>query len=96
MEERWKDKKQDTEDFLVPGVKSMKWHATRDGKHGILEFRLADDMHHVEKEIMRALVQSGATVKYGAGPKQTKVRELEETLKDTWGKREGATGSNGR
>ena len=96
MEVRWQGAATATSDFLIADVRICKWRVTRDGKHGILEFRLADDMMHIEKEIIRVLVHSGAAVKYGAGPKQTKVRELEETLKDTWGKKDGAAGSNGR
>ena len=96
MTERWQGAPTENSDFLQADVRICKWRLTRDGKHGLFEFRLADDMQHIEKEIIRVLVHSGATVKYGAGPKQTKVRDLEETLKDTWGRKDGATGSNGR
>ena len=57
MTERWQGAATGTSDFLASDIRVCKWRLTRDGKRGILEFRLSDDMHHVEKEIIRVLVQ---------------------------------------
>ena len=94
LAERWHGAKTDTPDFLEGDIRICKWRLARDEKSGILDFKLADDLQQVEKEIIRVLVHSGAKVKHGAGPRQTKVRELEEAMQGTWGGKGGS--SNGR
>ena len=90
---RWKDADQETEEFLGMGVKIMKWRVTKDGKHGILEFKLTETLGEVEEEIIRVMGLAGGTVKTGPASRGERVRELEDKLEGTW---ERSRSSKGR
>ena len=83
---RWVDANTETTDFLTDDVRIAKWRVTRDGKSGILEFRLTDELADVEAEIKRVLIANGGRVKNGPAPRGSKVRELDEMMEGTWTK----------
>ena len=83
----WKDADQDTEDFLAKDVKTMKWRQTKDAKHGIMEFKLADESLEVETELVRLMEEDGGTVKTGTAARGQRVRDLQDKLEGTWGRK---------
>ena len=72
------------EDFLARDVKTVKYRQTRDGKHGILEFKLADELLAVETEMVRLMEADGGTVKNGTAARGQRVRDLQDKLEGTW------------
>ena len=55
-----------------------------DGKNGILELKLSDEMRTVEQELIRRIVENGGLELMGVPPKAGRARELDDLLKDTW------------
>ena len=92
LQERWRGKDTTTPEFLDADVKIMKWKQTRDGKRGILEFKLVEDLREVEMEIMRVLQLEGAVLKTGPAPRGPLVREVEEMMKGKWKTNEEGSG----
>ena len=84
LQKRYEGKDTSTTDFLGTDVKLMKWKNTRDGKSGILEFKLTEALTTVEEELIRLMVAGGATELQGPAPKGTMIREEEEQLTGTW------------
>ena len=89
LQTHWQTCNKDSPDFLGPDVRVMKWRQTKDGKHGVLEFKLADTLSAVEEELIRVMVLSGGELKTGPAARGERVRDLERKLEGTWGKREG-------
>ena len=83
LEELFKGK-ESTGGVIEGAVNVMKWRTFKEGKDGILEFRMAPEMADVEAMIVRVLVQGGGTEVTGTDVKGPQVREMEEAIKDTW------------
>ena len=83
LEEIFKGK-ESTGGVIEGAVNVMKWRTFKDGKEGILEFRMAPEMADVEAMMVRVLVESGGTEVTGTDVKGPQVREMEEAIKDTW------------
>ena len=84
LAKRYEGKDTTNPDFLGTDVKLMKWKNTRDGKGGILEFKLTEALTTVEEELIRLMVAGGAVELQGPAPKGTMIREEEEKLTGTW------------
>ena len=92
---RWEGKDTRTPEFLGPDVRIVKWRRTRDGRHGVLEFKLTEALAVVEEEIVRVLTEKhGATLCSGPDSRGRRVRDLEDRLEGTWDT--GARGSGRR
>ena len=89
LQTRWEGKDTNTPEFLEADVKVAKWRVSRDGKHGILEFKLTETLMAVEEEIIRVLLHHGGTLKSGPGPKGERVRDVEKRLEGTWTRTRG-------
>ena len=84
LRERWTGKDTTTPEFLDAYVKIMKWRQTKDGKRGILEFKLVEDLREVEMEIIRVLRLEGAVLKTGPAPRGPLTWEVEDMMKGKW------------
>ena len=83
LKQWWKGADTANEDFLGQDVKIMKWRITKDGKHGVLEFKLTESLMEVEEELLRVMVEAGGEVKTGPASRGSWVRELETKLEGT-------------
>ena len=82
--ERWDGQDRTGTEFLAPDIKLVKWRLARDGKHGVLEFKLTDSLAQVEEGLVRVLTNQGARLNSGPDSRGTRVRKLEEDLQGTW------------
>ena len=86
LEQHWNETNQRTEDFLARDVNTMKWRVTKDGKSGIMEFKLAETLLEVEEEMIRLMEEDGGLVKTGTAARGQRVRDLQDKLEGTWKK----------
>ena len=80
LKARWEGKDTTNVTFLEGDIKIAKWRMGKDGKNGILEFKLTETLMEVEEEIIRVLIHHGATLKTGPGPRGDRIRDLERRL----------------
>ena len=88
LQKRWTNKDTSTPEFLGSDVRVMKWKTLKNGKDGVLEFMLVPELAVVEQELLRVLVaQAGAVELFGTETKGPQIREVEEMIEGTWGRR---------
>ena len=86
LKKRWEGLNHDTPDFLAPDIRIVKWRLTKDGKHGVLEFKLTEALTEAEEEMVRVLVLRGCKLNSGPAARAHMVRKLEGHLEGTWKK----------
>ena len=84
MRTHWQGKDTSTPDFLGTDIKIMKWRMARNGKQGILEFKLTESLMEVEEEFIRVTTQQGAVLRTDPAPRGDRVRDLEAKLEGAW------------
>ena len=77
---RWDGQNHDTPDFLAPDIRIVKWRLTKDGKHGVLEFKLTEALTEAEEEMVRVLILRGCKLNSGPAARARMVRKLEAHL----------------
>ena len=73
-----------TPDFLAADIRIVKWRTAKDGRNGVLEFKLTESMIQVEEELVRVLIQKGGKLQSGPDARGRRVRAVEEQLEGTW------------
>ena len=84
LKQRWQGKNTGTPDFLAADIRIVKWRTAKDGRNGVLEFKLTKSMIQVEEELVRVLIQKGGKLQSGPDARGRRVRAGEEQLEGTW------------
>ena len=87
LQDRWAGKDTTNPAFLEPDIEILKWKVTRDGKHGVLEFKLTEGLWKLEEEVVRVLTAHGGIVNNGPAARGERIRELQDKLEGTWDRR---------